>query len=184
MTLRTFQMEKDFQAWTIGTLAAQNWHVHPMHEDVHHPGLPDLSAANLGMEFWLELKCGSRMFSVHDHLKLRHPLTSQQRFWLERRASTNADATRCGVLVSFCIGVIGAEDESEDYVAWVPVGAWKRRVTERLMSWCLSPYTAKLTWLRRRECDMLRMLQGRLTPGWCGHENAQESTRAGVTVRS
>lgn len=183
MTLHTFQLEKDFQTFTLELLTGDKWHVHPMPEDARHPGLPDISAARMDLgEWWMELKCGSRVLSVHDKMSLKHPLTAQQKWWLGRRQSSLPEFARdrCGVLVSFCTG---PENSPIDYVAWVPIRMWETRMEQKIMNWCMSPYTAQLHWLRRKECPLERALQGTLTPGWAGGESANRAKPAGVAVR-
>lgn len=185
MSLHTFQLEKDFQTFVLGMLAHDKWHTHPMPEDTRHPGLPDISAARMDLgEWWMELKCGSRMLSVHDRMSLKHPLTAQQKWWLGRRQSSLPEfaRNRCGVLVSFCTG---PDNGPQDYVSWVPIGMWDMCLNDRrIMDWCMSPYTAQLHWLRRKECSLEHMLRGTLTPGWAGAESGAPSSRSGVTVRS
>jgi hypothetical protein len=183
VSLYTFQLEKDFQSWVMGLLAGQGWHAHPTTEDSRHPGFPDITAAHKDHgEWWLELKCGSRAFSVHDRIKLKHPLTAQQRFWLQRRAASGG-GDRCGVLVSFCTGDIAEIDDTIDYVAWVPIGDWDRFLAEPLMNRCLNFHTAMRDWLHTRKCTVADMLRGRLVPGWGGSKSAPSSARPGVTVR-
>lgn len=180
MTLHTFQLEKDFQGFMLGRFAAETWHTHPMPEDTRHPGLPDISAAKMQAgEYWLELKCGSRVLSVHDRMKLKHPLTSQQKWWLGRRQASlpSFALNRCGVLVSFCTS-------TDDYVAWVPIAMWETQMAQDIMTWCMSPFTAHLSWLRSGECSLERLLRGGLTPGWAGSKSTGESARSGVAVRS
>src|SRR5256885_2433105 len=121
MTLHTFQLEKDFKAFVLELLAGQKWHVHPMPEDTRHPGLPDISAAKMEVgEWWMELKCGSHMFTVHDKMSLKHPLTTQQKSWLGRRQSSLPEFAhdRCGRLVSFCTG---PENAPHEYVPAAPI---------------------------------------------------------------
>lgn len=178
MTLHTFQLEKNFQTFVLERFAAERWHTHPMPEDSRHPGLPDISAAKVQAgEYWLELKCGSRVLSVHDRMKLKHPLTSQQKWWLQRRQSSlpSFALNRCGVLVSFCTA-------ADDYVAWVPIAIWEERATQDIIVWCMSPFTARLSWLQSGECSLERLLQGGMTPGWAGTESGALSPRSGVTV--
>jgi hypothetical protein len=163
MTDKYFTSESDFQKWVMESMATQDWDVQEHRGDDRYPGVPDLSGATCDPEItdvWAELKMPRKLFTVHDLLTLEHPLTAQQRFWLNRRQARSG--TFCGVLLPFRVGI---KDEFLTYVSWVPVGYWLHWNAQPLMTWVLRSHTARISWLDSGAVRWSDLIRGRLTPG-------------------
>lgn len=157
-----FDDESGFQHWVVSDMCSHGWHAQPIKGSSAWPGIPDLSAAHEKVgDVWAELKCSQKVQSVHETLKLQHPVTAQQRGWLRERALKGS--SKCGVLVAFRTGDANG---TIDYVAWCPIEKWLQRLVQPLMSWVLLPSTAKVEWLQSGKAGFIDIINERLVPGW------------------
>lgn len=86
MATVTFKDEAAFQKKLVQCLNALGWAVQ-VHNDVGHPGVPDLSFAVGGVDGWLELKwMDEKPGTIND---IRH-FTSEQKNWLHKTGSVGS----------------------------------------------------------------------------------------------
>jgi hypothetical protein len=133
--------EDEFRGWVINLLNQQGGHTQ-RHEDRNSVGIPDLSVAWGGLDYWLELKYGEFLLDTdrgYDKFEYKE-VTRQQLEWLRLREA--AGDSVCGIL-----GYFRAKPTLLfHYISFMTPGiylekCWRTKGTQNVAGAMLSPYT-------------------------------------------
>lgn len=152
-----WENERELHVWLSSRMKEQGWD-HTFLNDSLKVGLPDLSASHrTAGECWIEVKLVQKARTVHDFMKLEHPLSAQQKAWLTRRQSMGHST--CGVLVGWRT-VDGTPEGFLPYLTFVPITEWPRVMANTLMAWGLSYYTMTASMLLEPDA-LMQLVKGR-----------------------
>jgi len=108
--------ELSFQGEVIKRLFGTGAHVQVLDEAPRTLGVPDLSVAHEGHEYWLELKY-TEFKSGGETFKLKY-LRRQQVEWLRIRHDATNGNSWCGFLVFYKLGVV---HPLQNFMAYIPI---------------------------------------------------------------
>lgn len=116
MTLPPIYDESSFQVEVVKRLLGCKAHVQVLDEAPRSLGVPDLSVAHTGHEYWLELKY-EEFRSGGSIFKLKYMRRAQVDWLCNRYAATNGRSW-CGFLIFYKLGVMLPYRE---YVCYIPI---------------------------------------------------------------
>lgn len=145
--MKLIQSEKDFRNWVIAMFTVKGGHIQG-HEDRHSTGIPDISAAYDGVDYWLELKYDEFTLTTEHYQRFEYrELTRQQLEWLIRRAEAGDAA--CGILGCFALR---SSLVTNRYVFYMEADAylgklWRGNAQMSVGAVMLSPYSMDIKYL-------------------------------------